>query len=189
MIPSLIVLGVFFVLVILPVILIFNGLVAKRNQVEYAFSSIDTMLKKRIDLIPNLVATVKQYMDHESEVLTEVTKLRSQIITGGMSDDDKIKVENKLTQALSNFIVTIEKYPDLKANQNFNQLQRTLNETEEQISASRRSYNASVMDFNNGIEMFPSSIIAAFANMRKKEMFEIPETERRNVDVSELFDK
>lgn len=185
----LIVVGVFCVLVILPMIVIYNGLIGKKNQVEYAFSSIDTMLKKRTDLIPNLVATVKEYMDHESEVLTEVTKLRSQVLSGGLSDDEKIKVENKLTQALSNFLVTVEKYPDLKANQNFNQLQRTLNETEEQISASRRSYNAAVMDFNNGIEMFPSSIIASFASMRKKEMFEIPEAERENVNVSDLFNK
>ena len=160
----------------------------KKNQVENAFARIDTMLKKRYDLIPNLVATVKQYASHEKETLTEITELRAKAMSGGLSSDEQMKVDNQIFKAMGGIMVAVESYPELKANENFFQLQRTLNETEEQISAARRAFNATVTDFNNAIEMFPSSIVAGMMHYTRRQLFEIPKTERENVDVGKLFD-
>ena len=130
----------------------YNSLVDKKNQVENAFGGMDVQLKKRYDLIPNLISSVKTYMRHESDTLTEITELRTKALSGGLSNDDKVDLDNKITSKLGGIMVAVENYPDLKASDNFIQLQRSLNEVEEQISASRRSYNASVTDLNNGIE-------------------------------------
>lgn len=165
-----------------------NGLIGKKNQVENAFASIDTMLKKRYDLIPNLVATIKQYTSHEKNTLTEITALRAKAMSGDVSSDEKVQLNNQISKVMGGIMVAVENYPELKANESFLQLQRTLNETEEQISASRRAFNASVTDFNNAIEMFPSSIVAGMMHYTRKQLFEIPETERQNVNVGKLFD-
>lgn len=183
MVITLVVLGV----VALVVIVIYNGLVGKKNQVENAFASIDAMLKKRYDMIPNLVATVKQYATHEQETLTKVTEMRTKALSGGLSDNERIELDNQITKAMGGIMVAVESYPELKANENFLQLQRSLNEVEEQISASRRAFNAAVTDYNNAIEMFPSSILAGMMNYKRKALFEIPEAERANVDVGKLF--
>ena len=172
---------------VLSYFVIYNGLIGKKNQVENAFASIDTMLKKRYDLIPNLVATVKQYAGHESDTLTEITELRSKAMSGGLSSDEQVQVNNQISKAMGGIMVAVESYPDLKANENFLQLQRSLNEIEEQISASRRAFNSSVTDFNNAIEMFPSSIVANMMKYQRKQLFEIPSEERENVNVGELF--
>ncbi len=169
--------------------LIYNSLVGKKNDVEKAFASIDTLLKKRYDLIPNLVATVKQYAEHESSTLEEITALRAKAISGNVSSEEAVNLNNQLTQSLGGLMVAVEAYPDLKANENFLQLQRSLNETEEQISASRRAFNAAVTDYNNAVEMVPSNMVAQMMNYQRKTLFEIPEAERKNVDVGELFDK
>ncbi len=161
---------------------LYNGLVGKKNMVENAFSSIDVMLKKRFDLIPNLVATVKQYMTHENETLTKVTEMRAKAMSGGLTNDQMVELDNMV----GNIMVSVESYPDLKANTNFLQLQGSLNEIEEQLSASRRAYNAAVLDYNNAIEMFPSNIVAGI-NYKQRKMFEIAETERANPNVKELF--
>jgi LemA protein len=166
---------------------IYNGLIGKKNQVENAFASIDTMLKKRYDLIPNLVATVKQYAGHESDTLTKITELRSKAMSGGLSSDEQVQVNNQISKAMGGIMVAVESYPELKANENFLQLQRSLNEIEEQISASRRAFNSSVTDFNNAIEMFPSNIVAGMMSYQRKQLFEIPREERENVNVGELF--
>lgn len=162
---------------------LYNGLVGKKNMVENAFSSIDVMLKKRFDLIPNLVATVKQYMTHENETLTKVTEMRAKAMSGGLTNDQMVELDNMV----GNIMVSVESYPDLKANTNFLQLQGSLNEIEEQLSASRRAYNAAVLDYNNAIEMFPSNIVAGMINYKQRKMFEIAETERANPNVKELF--
>lgn len=186
--PLLILLGLVAILVIWA-IAIYNGLISKKNGVEYAYSSIDVMLKKRRDLIPNLVSAVKEYMSHEKELLTKVTELRSQIIKAeeGGSDHERFDLENKLSGLLGQVKVAVEAYPDLKANQNFLQLQGSLNEVEEQISAARRAFNGAVYEFNNAIEMFPSNIIAGMMKLQRKDSFEIPPEERENVDVGNLF--
>ena len=176
------------VLVLIPVML-YNSLVGKKNQVTNVFASIDTLLKKRYDLIPNLISTVKTYMEHERGTLTEITELRAKATSGQLSDDDKVDLDNKISKALGGIMIAVENYPDLKANQNFLQLQGSLNEVEEQISAARRAYNASVTDYNNAVEMFPTNILASMMSYKLKKVFEIAETERKNVDVKDLFSK
>ncbi len=183
----LVITGIIIGVVILLFILIYNGLIGKKNQVENAFASIDTMLKKRYDLIPNLVSAVKTYMTHEKEVLTQITAYRSQAMSGNLSSEEKVELDNKITKTMGGIMVAVENYPDLKSNTNFIQLQRTLNEVEEQISASRRFYNTAVTEYNNAVEMFPSSIIAGMKGMTRKKVFEIPEVERENVKVGDLF--
>ncbi len=169
-------------------VLMYNSLVSKKNQVENIFASVDTQLKKRYDLIPNLVATVSKYMEHEKSLLTEVTKLRAEANKPNISDEHKIALDAKVTSALGSIMIAVENYPDLKANENVMHLQRSLNEVEEQIAASRRAYNQAVTDYNNAIEMIPTNMMASAMNYRRKEVFEISEGERKNVNVKELFD-
>lgn len=175
------------VLLILIIISMYNGLVRKRNEVDNAFGGMDVQLKKRYDLIPNLVATVKQYASHEKELLEKVTELRAQATSGNLSSDEKVAIDNQISAGMKSLMVAVEGYPDLKANENFMNLQRTLNEVESQISAARRTYNAVITDFNNGIQTFPASIIAGMMHLKRKEVFVIPEVERQNVDVKNLF--
>ena len=163
--------------------------VNKKNQVDNSFGGMDAQLKKRYDLIPNLVSTVQSYMKHEAETLTQITELRAKAVSGDISDDEKIDLDNMITSKLGGIMVAVENYPDLKASENFNQLQRSLNEVEEQISASRRAYNATVTSYNNGVEMFPTNIMAGMMNMQIKKVFEIPDSERENIDVGDLFNK
>ena len=169
------------------IVLMYNSLVSKKNQVENIFASVDTQLKKRYDLIPNLVATVSKYMEHEKSLLTEVTKLRAEANKPDISENQKIALDAKVTSALGSIMIAVENYPDLKANENVMHLQGSLNEIEEQISAARRAYNQAVTDYNNAIEMIPTNFMATAMNYRRKEVFEISEGERQNVNVKELF--
>lgn len=137
----------------LVVLLMHNSLVGKKNAVENAFGSIDAMCKKRYDLIPNLVASVKSYMEHESGTLERMVELRNQARSGTPTPDETVRLNNEITSALGRLIVAVEDYPDLKASDNFMQLQRALNEAEEQLSASRRAFNAAVTDYNNAVGM------------------------------------
>lgn len=182
-----IVLVVIVVFIVLIPVMMYNSLVGKKNQVENVFGSMDAMLKKRYDLVPNLVETVKTYMKHEKELLTNVTKLRAKATSGTLSDNDRVALDNQLTKALGGIMVAVENYPDLKANQNFLNLQGSLNEIEEQISAARRAYNSAVTTYNNAVEMFPTNIMASMMNYQRKNVFEIPEAERKNVDVGKMF--
>lgn len=168
---------------------IYNSLVGKRNQVKNAFSGMDVQLKKRYDLIPNIVASVQEYAEHERETLTKLTGLRARATSGNVSDEEKIALASETQKVLGGLMVAVESYPDLKANENFLQLQRTLNEVEEQIAAARRFYNSAVMDLNNAVQMFPSSIVAGMAGFREEKMFEAAEAERQNVNVNELFNR
>lgn len=174
-------------LVILLVISMYNGLIRRKNEVENSFGGMDAQLKKRYDLIPNIVATVKQYATHEKELLENVTKLRARATSGSLSNEEKVAMDNEISGSLKSIMVAVESYPDLKANENFLNLQRTMNEIESQISAARRAYNASVTDFNNGIETFPRSIIAGMMHLVRKQVFVIPKAERENVNVNDLF--
>ena len=168
-------------------VLMYNTLIAKKNQVENIFASVDTVLKKRYDLIPNLVASVSKYMEHEKGLLEEVTKLRSDANKPNISDEQKIALDAKMSAALGSIMIAVENYPDLKANENVMHLQRTLNEVEEQISAARRAYNQAVTDYNNALEQIPTNFMASIMSYRRKEVFEIVEAERKNVNVKELF--
>ncbi len=173
--------------VLLFIVLIYNNLVGSRNNVENAFGSIDTMLKKRYDLIPNLVETLKVYMKHEKDTLTQITDLRAKATSGTISPDEKVGLENKLSGMMRNVMVAVESYPDLKASEQFTMLQRSWNETEEQISAARRNYNSAVTQYNNAIEKFPSNILAGMFNHKRKPVFEIQEAERQNVNAKTMF--
>ena len=178
----------FLVVLFLLSIGLYNSLVRRKNDVENAFASVDVMLKKRYDLIPNLVETVKSYMKHEKSLLTELTALRAQAISGEISDDERVALENKISKGISGIMVAVENYPDLKASQNFLQLQAAWNEAEEQISASRRAFNAAVTTFNNKVETFPSNIMAGMMGYKRRTLFEIPEVERQNVNAKNLFE-
>ena len=168
---------------------LYNTLVGKKNQVKNLFASVDTLLKKRYNLIPNLVACVEKYMKHERDVLTEVTRLRARALSGNISDDEKIDIDRQISEAIRGIMVAVEQYPGLKANEGFMQLQVTLNEVEEQISAARRAYNAAVTSYNNAVEMFPTNIAAQLMNYKPKRLFAITSAERQNVDVHALFQR
>lgn len=167
----------------------YNSLVRKKNQVSNVFATIDAMLKKRYDLIPNLVATAQTYMKHEKDVLTQVTELRARALSGQTSDDEKVDIDNQITKAIRGIMVAVENYPALRANENFLQLQASLNEVEEQISAARRAYNAAVTAYNNAVEMFPTNMMAQLMNYGRKRLFEIAPEEREAVDVHSLFQR
>lgn len=174
-------------LIILIIISMYNSLVRARNEVDNAFGGMDVQLKKRYDLIPNLVATVKQYATHEKETLEKVTEMRARATSGNLSSDEKVALDNQISAGMKSIMVAVESYPELKANENFMNLQRTLNEVESQISAARRTFNAVITQYNNAIQSFPKSIIAGMMKLTRKEVFVIPEVERQNVDVKSLF--
>ncbi len=175
------------VLFLLIVISIFNSLTNKKNQVANAFGTIDVQLKNRYDLIPNLVATVQQYATHERELLSKITDLRTRALQQNVTPEDRVNLDNQISSALSGLMVAVENYPDLKASQNFIDLQRALNEVESQIAAARRAYNAAVTDYNNAIEMFPGKLMAGMMLLKTKQVFTATETERGNVNVKNLF--
>lgn len=169
------------------VVLMYNSLVGKKNQVDNIFAGVDAVLKKRYNLIPNLVSSVQQYMQHEKGILEKVTELRAQALKPGISDEKKIALDREITSALGNIMVAVENYPELKANENVMHLQRTLTEVEAQIAAARRAYNQAVTDYNNALEMIPTNILANMMHYTRKQVFEITEDERKNVNVGKLF--
>ncbi|AQT69330.1 LemA family protein [Anaerohalosphaera lusitana] len=183
MLPWLIIGGVV-VLLIIFLIAAYNSLVRLRNQVDNAWSQIDVQLKRRHDLIPNLVETAKGYMKHERETFEAITEARSKAM-GANNVSEASKAEGQLNDALSKFMLVVENYPDLKANQNFLSLQETLTSTENKIAFARQGYNDQAMFFNNKIEMFPSNIIAGMFNFKKRDYFEIEnEAERQAPKVN-----
>ncbi len=175
----LIILGV----IILSIILIFNGLVALRNRMKEAWSDIDVQLRRRYDLIPNLVETVKGYATHEKSVFENVTKARASAISAEQSGDPRrvAEAENFLSGTLKTLFAVAENYPVLRASENFMELQRELRDTEDKVQASRRFYNTNVRDLNIKIESFPSNLIAQIFNFKKEEFFEIEESVARAV--------
>jgi LemA protein len=164
-----------------------NDLVHRKNALEQAMASIDAYLKKRYDLIPNLVSSVKNYMNHESTVLKDIVNLRNRAIGAPSSQQSAVETDQKVSHALKSLMVTIENYPDLKANQNFAQLNAALNEVEEQLSAARRSYNAAATRYNNGVEMLPHSLVAGILGYTPRPLFEVSEVEAATPSVSNLF--
>jgi LemA protein len=159
---------------------LYNGLVRKRNLVEEGWSGIDVQLKRRADLIPNLVETVKGYASHEREALDRVTELRAQSFKA-QAPAEKGRVEGMLTGALGNLFAIAENYPDLKASQNFTELQASLAEVEEQIQFARRYYNGAVRDLNIAVESFPSNLVASTFGFKQAEFFELTEPGDRAV--------
>jgi LemA protein len=173
MIPGIVV-GVIVVILAIVLWVLYNGLVRLRNQVKNAWAQIDVQLKRRHDLIPNLVETVKGYKIHERETLEAVTKARNlaqQVSSAGAGE--RAKAEGELSSALSRLLAVVERYPDLKANQNFLALQEELTSTENKISFSRQFYNDSVLKYNNQTQMVPSNIVASMFGFKAGEFFEV----------------
>jgi LemA protein len=166
--------------IVVVVIGMYNSLVRLRNQVDNAWSQIDVQLKRRHDLIPNLIETAKGYMQHERGTFEAITAARSQAM-GAKNVADAGRAEGVLGRALSKFLLTVEAYPDLKANQNFLALQEELSSTENKIAFSRQAYNDQVLFFNNKTQMFPSNIIASMFNFAKRDFFEIEDSAEKSV--------
>jgi LemA protein len=157
----------------------YNGLVRRRNQVDNSWSQIDVQLKRRHDLIPNLVEAVKDYMSYEQETLTNVTRARAAAIEAGKQGPAAVaEAENTLTGTLKSLFAVAENYPDLKANQNVMQLQEELTSTENKIAFARQFYNDSVLTFNNKVQTFPSNLIAGMFNFTTRQFFEVPEADK-----------
>ncbi|VVC04518.1 LemA family protein [Candidatus Bilamarchaeum dharawalense] len=169
------------IFVLLYVVMIYNRLISLRNRVDNAWAQIDVQLKRRYDLIPNLIETVKGYMKHERGTLETITKYRAQLVTG--TAEEKVKANNMLTQALKSVFAVAENYPKLEASENFKMLQEELAGTENKIAYIRTAYNDSVLEYTNSIQMFPSNLIAGILGFQKKPYLEVPEEEKKNVKV------
>ena len=162
-----------------------NNLIARRNRVKQCRSGICVVLKQRNDLLPNLVASVKAYMGHENEILTRITDLRSRATSA--AETEQIREGGEISSLLNRLNVAVENYPELKANMQFLHLQGQIEDMENELQAIRRTYNAAVTDYNNAIEMFPSSIIASWRHHSQQELIEIPENEKKTTSVADLF--
>ena len=162
--------------IVLWFVAVFNGLITLRNRSQEAWADIDVQLKRRYDLIPNLVNTVKGYATHEREAFEKVTEARSRAMGAGTTQD-KVQAENMLTGELKTLFAVAEAYPDLKANQNFLELQRQLTDTEDKIQAARRFYNGNVRDLNTSLQSFPGNTIAEFFHFEPREFFALDESE------------
>ncbi len=182
MTTTLIIILVILAVLILWVVTTYNGLVVLRNRVKDQWAQIDVQLKRRFDLIPNLIETVKGYTKHESETLEAVVKARNSYTTAS-TPTEAMEADNELNQAISKLFALAEAYPDLKANTNFQQLQTELTETESKIASARQFYNDTVLQYNNKTEVIPSNIIASIFKFKKEAFFEASEKERENVQV------
>jgi LemA protein len=182
---------IYLVILVIAILLIgigiYNSLISKKNQVANAFSAIDVMLKKRFDLLPNLIETVKQYMQYEGDTLTKITELRGKALGNNVSESDKLALDQQIGTAVKGLMVSVENYPDLKANQNFLNLQSTWTESEEQIAAARRNYNSSVTTYNNAVMMFPGNMFAGMLGYQTIAVLETAAEERQNISAKELF--
>jgi len=176
----LVVVGVVVAIIVIAAIYVaavYNGLIVCRNRVKEAYSDIQVQMKRRYDLIPNLVETVKGYAKHESQTLEKVIQARNMAMAAKGSLQEQAKAENILSGTLKSLFALSESYPELKANENFMKLQFELTDTEDKIKAARRFYNTNVLALNNKIEMFPSNIIAGMFSFQKQEFFELDESE------------
>ena len=177
---ALIVILVIIVVAVLMFVSMYNSLVRLRNQVKNAWAQIDVQLKRRHDLIPNLIETVKGYMTHERETLQNITNARRQAMSA-TGVKDRAQAEGELSGAMSKFFLVVENYPDLKANQNFLALQEELTSTENKISFSRQNYNDQVLFYNNKIQVFPTNIMAGMFNFKEETFFEVEDKSERDV--------
>jgi LemA protein len=178
--------AVLIVILVLWLIVTHNAFIAKNNRVKQTESSICVMLKQRNDMIPNLVAAVKNYVGHENATLTRIAELRSQIQQAG-SEKEQMELGAQLSKKLGEIKIAVEAYPELKADKQFLRLEESIEEMEYQLQAARRTFNAAAVAFNNYVQMFPSSIVAGMKHYACYELITIPEAEKANVDVKALF--
>lgn len=188
---ELIVLLIIVAFILLLIIGIYNSLVTKRNKVKESFASIDVQLKKRYDLIPNILTIANKFMEHERNLLENITALRAQALK--LSSDlnnvgDKLKLDGEISRQMGQLMVNMENYPQIKSDQTMIQAMQTYNEVEEHIAAARRFYNSAVLELNNATELFPSSIIASMFNFRPMPFFKVEnENERQTVSAQEFL--
>ena len=184
---TLIVIGV----ILLLIIIMYNSLVSKRNKVKEAFASIDVQLKKRYDLIPNILTIANKFMEHERSIFENITALRAQALkldSNLGNIENKLKLDGEIQRQMGQLMVNMENYPQLKSDQTMIQSMQTYNEVEEHIAAARRFYNAAVLDLNNATELFPSSIVASIFNFKQMPFFKVEEEkERQAVNAQEFF--
>ncbi|WP_149276315.1 LemA family protein [Pareuzebyella sediminis] len=167
-------------------IIVNNRIIGKKNQVKQAFGSIEIYLKKRFDLIPNLIAMLNKYLAHEKETLLKISELRS-TVEKASGANEKIKASNELTHIMSGLNINVENYPDLKADKQFTNIEYELSDIEDQISAARRAYNAAVTSYNNTIEMFPASIVVSIRKDKPGALLEIPKSEQKEININQLL--
>jgi len=170
------------VLLVLYLVGMYNGFIILRTRIQEALSGIDVQLKRRADLIPNLVETVKGYAKHEKEIFENVTKARASMMNAG-SLQEKAEANNQLSGALKSLFAVAEAYPDLKANTNFQDLQRQLEDTEDKVSFSRQFYSSNVLEFNSKVQLFPGNLIAGMFGFKIAEFFAATEEEKKKIDV------
>jgi LemA protein len=170
------------VMLVLYLISMYNGFIVLRTRIQEALSGIDVQLKRRADLIPNLVETVKGYAKHEKEVFENVTKARASMMSAG-SLQEKADANNQMSGALKSLFAVAEAYPELKANTNFQDLQRQLEDTEDKVSFSRQFYNSNVLEFNSKVQLFPGNLIAGMFGFKVAEFFAATEEEKKKIDV------
>lgn len=178
------------ILVILGGYSIYASVIQKKNKVQEAFASIDVQLKKRYDLIPNILTMASKFMEHEKNLFEEVTKLRTQAMSTPTNVNNigkKLELDSQIKSLMGQIMVAVENYPQLKSDQTMITAMQTYNEVEEHIAAARRFYNSAVLDLNNAVEIFPFSIFAAMVGIRKQEFFKTNEAERKPVNASEFF--
>jgi len=187
--PVLIISIIILVVIVLIFFAMYNSLVGKKNQIANAEGSIDAMLKKRFDLIPNLVDTCKVYLSHEKEVFNNLAELRTQTTAGKLDIPQMENINASASKTVGNLLLMAENYPELKSSNNFIQLQAAWNETEDQIAASRRFYNTSITDYNNAVQMFPSNMAAGIFGFKIKEVFRATEIEKSNISAKNLFNQ
>lgn len=168
---------------------IYNTIVKHKNAIHNAFASVDVHLKKRHELIPNLVNAVKGYMNHEKSTFSAIVELRNRAENSALPQAEKMIIENALSQSLNKVLLQVEDYPELKASENFLQLQQALNTVEEYLSASRRFYNTAVTQYNNTIQIFPNNLIAPRFGFLKHEVFESKIEERQSIDLNKEFNQ
>ncbi len=176
------IIGGLVVLFLLWIIASYNSLITKRNRVKEAYSQIDVQLKRRSSLIPNLVETVKGYVKHEKEVLEEVTRARSALMHAE-GPEDQAKANDQLSGALKSLFAVAEGYPNLKASENFKELQEELSDTETKVAAARQFYNTNVLDYNTALQTFPTSILASNFNFKEEEFFKASEEEKADIKI------
>jgi LemA protein len=180
------------VALLLLIYVLYASLITKRNKALEAFSGIDVQLKKRHDLIPNILTIAKKFMEHEKNLMKEITELRTAAQSGAGSKDTadikkRLATENALQQKLGQFFVSVENYPQLKSNESMLHAQQTYNEVEEQISAARRFYNSAVNELNNSVQIFPGSVIASMINVQALPFFEAASNEKGPVDAASIL--
>ena len=179
------------VALIVLICILYNTLVMKRNKVKEAFASIDVQLKKRYDLIPNILTIAQKYMEHERGLLENITALRAkavQLPSDVQNIENKLKLDGQISHQMGQLMVNMENYPQIKADQTMIQSMQTYNEVEEHIAAARRFYNAAVLDLNNAVELFPSSIIASIFNFKQMPFFKVEdEKERQSINAQDFF--